>query len=377
MLLWGLIFSCSSLEKKPKWIEGKTREYPSSRYLIGVGRAKASGNPAQDQLQAEQNARAELARQIRTKIKSRLSIRAEEELNRLGAEQLFRFAQEVRSSVVSQEELVLEGVEIARRYYDSKEQVYYALAVLDRKKVCPILEQKISNLSQELENYLKLAKKKEEEKDLLSCLSFLLQAKNRLKKLINLQAEGQVICGQFTRVDFSMADLIVKESELRNSIKVMVLAFEENPYQPESRVIESHLFSLLSSYGFSVVPAPEKLRLMLPEEIQEKISSHQLPLNQEPDYFLLGSFELNGLSLTQIGSHFYHFFLVGGRLDLIDFSRGEVLISIYQPEVISSKVGRTSPQQAVLKSLSLAGEYFANQLSQRLEEKYQIEKLGK
>jgi len=364
------------VEKKLDWIKGRAKDYPSSRYLIGVGRAKASGEPAQDQLRAEQNARSELARQIRTRIKSQLSIRAEEELNRLGADQLLRFAQEVRSSVVSQEEIELEGVEIVQRYYDAKEQIYYALAVLDREKVCPILEQKISNLSQELENYLKLVEERGGQKDFLSGLSFLLQAKRKLKKLVNLQAEAQVICKEFFPINFSMADLILKEYELRNAVKIMVLAFEENPYQPQSRVIESHLLSLLSSYGFSVVPAPQKLRLMLPEEIQERIAEQRLVLSQEPDYFVLGSFELKPLSQTQIGSHLYYFFLVGGRLDFLDLSQGKILLSIYQPEVISSKAGKTEPEQAVLKSLSLAGQYFASQLGLELKEKYQIEKPG-
>ncbi len=375
LIILVLIFSCTTSEKKPDWISGSSSNYPSSRYLLGVGRAQETSNPAYDQTLADERARAELARQIKSRIKSELSARAEEELNRLGADELRRFSQHISSAIFSSADVELLGVEIKERYYDAKEGVYYTLAVLDRERTCELLSEKISSNLAEIKGLLELEQNQEKENPLLA-LSYLIKARKKLEQTIGLNAQRFAVCAKKTELGYSIAELIIKEYHLRKDIRIMVLAFEENPYLPKSRVLENHFLSLLSGYGFSVKSAPSRLRIIPPEKIQDLITTKKLELAEPAGYFLLGSFKLVDLGKTKIGSYDYHFFMIGGGVTLFDLATGEVLLSIYEPQVSSSKAGKTDPAQAVLKALDLAGEFFRQQLVLELAEKYQLMRLG-
>lgn len=60
---------------KPSWtLSGKHPAYAHPSYILGVGLAKGSGNPAADRQLADQNAFSEIARQIFAHVSSDVSV---------------------------------------------------------------------------------------------------------------------------------------------------------------------------------------------------------------------------------------------------------------------------------------------------------------
>ena len=108
---------------QPKWA---TQPPPGTGlYLYGVGIAHASKDGG-DQQRADDVARADIVRQLRVTVSSRLtSITTETSSGGVS----YDTKQIVESSV----SFTLEGIEIKERFYDKKRRTYYALARLNRQ----------------------------------------------------------------------------------------------------------------------------------------------------------------------------------------------------------------------------------------------------
>ncbi|RLB13781.1 MAG: hypothetical protein DRG35_06340, partial [Deltaproteobacteria bacterium] len=132
--------------KRPGWVDGDSIQYPSSKYLTGVGY-----DP--DRKLAEDKARAEIAKIFVSKIDSRtrtyqdyLKITSK---GRSKTEEIFSI-QDI-TSVSTQK--VLSGVRIAQVYQETGTRpIFYALAVLDRDQSAKILGYKIQELDQDIHN---------------------------------------------------------------------------------------------------------------------------------------------------------------------------------------------------------------------------------
>jgi hypothetical protein len=124
------LISCASATKEtaPKWVDGNP-DYSANRYITGVG-SGVSRDVAADR------ARNDLAKTISVSVES-----SERSKTALNANETFEkaFSSEVHTRVNQ----TVSGVEIAERYYDETNGVYYALAILDRAKSA-------SNLNYEL-----------------------------------------------------------------------------------------------------------------------------------------------------------------------------------------------------------------------------------
>lgn len=142
--------------KRPGWVDGDSIQYPSSKYLTGVGY-----DP--DRKLAEDKARAEIAKIFVSKIDSRtrtyqdyLKITSK---GRSKTEEIFSI-QDI-TSVSTQK--VLSGVRIAQVYQETGTRpIFYALAVLDRDQSAKILGYKIQELDQDIHQLLSRAKGEED-----------------------------------------------------------------------------------------------------------------------------------------------------------------------------------------------------------------------
>ncbi len=136
---------------RPDWVDGESIQYPSSAYLTGVGYDA-------DRKSAEDKARAEIAKIFLSKVDSRTRTYQDylqtTSSGKSGPEETFSI-QEITD--VSTEK-VLSGVRIAHVYQQSSpEQLYYALAVLDRNQSATILSDRIRGLDRETEMLLDMA----------------------------------------------------------------------------------------------------------------------------------------------------------------------------------------------------------------------------
>jgi hypothetical protein len=153
--------------KRPDWIDGESIQYPSSRYLTGVGY-----DP--DRKTSEDKARAEIAKIFFSKIDSRTrSYQDYLQITSKGKSKTREtFSIEEITKVSTQK--VLSGVRISSVYQDTgSEPIFYALAVLDRDQSAKILRDKIQQLDQDIKGLLTRAKG---EGDMLAKVKYLKQS---------------------------------------------------------------------------------------------------------------------------------------------------------------------------------------------------------
>lgn len=139
---------------RPSWVgAGAHPDYPSPRYIQGVGLSKASNDPAKDRQVADQNAFTEIIQQITADVSSVVSVE-KIVVHEDKAETVFERASagaKVRSS------LSVNGLTIAERYYDPQEKIYYSLGVVDRIAASEPYRQKLQRAKTDSQTYLKSA----------------------------------------------------------------------------------------------------------------------------------------------------------------------------------------------------------------------------
>lgn len=137
--------------RRPDWIDNPGGRYSQNNYMTGVGYG-------QERRSAEDHARSEIAKIFQSDIASENRSYEEylqtSEGGRTRSAQNFNF--EDITTVSTRK--VLSDIRIAAVYLEKKPQTgYYALAVLDRNHVRPILTEKIAILDREIDQMLDVA----------------------------------------------------------------------------------------------------------------------------------------------------------------------------------------------------------------------------
>lgn len=156
LLLVFVVAGCAS--SRPDWTDsGKSEQYPSNRYLTGIGTAT-------DLESAKDRARANLAKVFSANISE-----VTEDITRhtskrgSGAEQLFN-DERVERIISSRTEHVLTGSSIAETWQEQKTNTYYVLATISRSQAENNLLQEITRLDDATRIYVNRAQK---ERDIL------------------------------------------------------------------------------------------------------------------------------------------------------------------------------------------------------------------
>jgi hypothetical protein len=153
--------------KRPDWIDGESVQYPSSRYLTGVGYGP-------DRPSAENKARAEIAKIFYSKIDSRT--RSYQDYIQTTSKGKAKIEETLSIEEVTKvsSQKVLSGVRIAHVYYQTgAESLFYALAVLNREQSARVLRDKIEELDEGIEAALANADRAE---DMLTKVKYLKQS---------------------------------------------------------------------------------------------------------------------------------------------------------------------------------------------------------
>jgi hypothetical protein len=126
---------------KPTWVDGRTLDYPSAQYLTGVGQAD-------NRSRAEDRAYAAVARIFKTAVasqaKDRESYSIVENRGIVNVERRLTIDSVTKVST----EKVLENVRIMDNWYDSDNELHYALAVMNRSQAEASLLDKLEELDQ-------------------------------------------------------------------------------------------------------------------------------------------------------------------------------------------------------------------------------------
>ena len=227
--------------KRPDWIDKESELYPSSMYLTGVGYGP-------DRQSAEDNARSEIAKIFYSNIHSRTSTFQEylQTTSESKEKVTERFDIEEITRVSTQK--VLSGIRIAQVFQQTKpDNVFYALAVLDRNQSAMILNYKIQELDIEIRRLIQKAAKEEDKLSKIKILKeaiqqyILREAYDAEFRIVNKSGKGVASNRSFNEIKNRLTDILLRDFFIFLSVK-------------GDRAVEIHeaLTEGLNRQGFSI-----------------------------------------------------------------------------------------------------------------------------
>lgn len=370
-----LLNSCSVSVKisQPEWFKtGKHPEYPVSFYMLGVGASTAKGDPERAAKEADDQARAEIAKQIQVNIEQSFDSEVSEKTAGRDEKEFREFLSHSKLRTKSWVDLELSGVEIAKRWNDPKRDVYYSLAVLDRGKAAAGLKTEITMLTKAASSYQTMAEKSSLEGDYEEAL-------RRLSAARQMAADAEVKMAQLAIINrerlswggaATSKDLQANIEELQKKLKFAVKVFETiEGRRSESDHVAPMVISTIRECDLEVVTWKEglpsydydQLKKLKPVELQRY-------LPESVSYLILARAETKLSSSSDYGQTKVYFYQSRGEIILIDFKKGKYVLD----EVIGfsdkTKVGNPSRVRAASDSLLEIGKIFKEVLSKRVRE---------
>ena len=179
--------------QKPNWlIHGKHLDFPSPRYIQGIGMVRAGKNPALDKQTADQNALSEIIRQISTTISSEFSL-SENASIKNNTENIVL---NITSKSKSKSSLTVNGLTIVDRFYDPDEKVYYSIGILDRISASEPHRQTLLQHLKDYREHLQSAIKHRETGEIFQFLLSLREALHASYKFEETLPYFQLLAGQ-------------------------------------------------------------------------------------------------------------------------------------------------------------------------------------
>lgn len=245
--------------ERPGWVDGESIQYPSSRYLTGVGY-----DP--DRKLAEDKARAEIARIFMSKIDSRtktyqdyLQITSK---GRSKTEETFSIQDITRVST----QKVISGIRISQVYQETGARpIFYALAVLDRDQSAKILGYKIQELDQDIHQLLSRAKGEE---DLLVRVKYLKQSAQKFVmreaydtelRIVSQKGKGISSSIHFTEIKGRLESILLRDFLIGVSVK-----------GSRANELQDALVQGLNEQGFSVSADLNRVNVLVRGNVEIK-----------------------------------------------------------------------------------------------------------
>ncbi len=357
----------------PKWVRtGETSKYPSSRYLLGIGSARDTGNPDEDRKAADESARVNLASQIKVKVDSELSTRVAERSKYTDQGSKTHGIQEVESLVRSRVEIELSGVEFVERYYNSGEKVYYTLAVLDRPRSAAGLRDEISRLCSEGKHYYNEAEafvEKEELRDALRALNHSLDvlAEAEAKASVLSVIEEVPVAG--SPDELSLWQVGARRDEVKSRLCYLIKIYEINPLSPKSDLVEGKIVTRLNELGLNAIHSGDVFADISYMELLKAPAAYLADQIGDRAYFLIvGEVEAKLSSKTLIGKNMFYFYKSRADVKMLNVRTGKVLFNVAFDWEEATKAGKSRKEQAAARSLEKAGDMVTNLLTNEMQE---------
>ncbi len=213
---------------KKYWSNGVDPDYPSSRYLIGIGMKNydSENDKGLAERQATADARAEIAAFFKAKIESMVKTEQEKivtiksKVRHVGVliKDEYDMTQSVQQSV--------KGAEKKGVAYDSKLKIVYVLVVLDRKRAAELINEELKALKTKIEANVSVYQTAASDGRLIKATNILAKAINMLVQFRAKRQEAIFIAPEgFVIVDLEgieEGDLIQKLAEITIDLTLMV-----------------------------------------------------------------------------------------------------------------------------------------------------------
>jgi len=205
--------------KKPDWTDKESELYPASMYLTGVGYGP-------DRQSAEDKARSEIAKIFYSNIHSRTSIFQEYLKTTSKSKEKVTELFDIEEITKVSTQKVLSGVRIAQVFQQTKpDNVFYALAVLDRKQSAMILKYKIQELDIEIRRLIHNAEKEEDKLSKIKILKeaiqqyILREAYDAEFRIVNKSGKGVSSDTGFNEIKNRLTTILLRDFLIFLSVK--------------------------------------------------------------------------------------------------------------------------------------------------------------
>jgi hypothetical protein len=362
--------------KVPDWVTGgASAEYPAEKYMVGIGRAKDTGNEGKDLETAENSGRAEIGGQIRVQLESTLTTRVAEEQKyaqtKHRSKARTRGTQEVVSDIMAKVNLELEGITIADTHYNKKEKQYYALAVMERRVAADNLRKFIAEKRNAAEGFFGEGKSALSARDAPRALVNYQKAQNELVQIEGKEAMLAVILGRPVPVAAEALTVWKCQAAMDQaleSIRFVVQIFEVNPSM-QSALVQNAIIQGLRAKGYNVMDNAAAFRGASYDSLGNASVEQLRGLpGLAGNFLILGDAEARESSKMMIGSTPAFFFLTSAELKIVNLDNGKILVNEAFDWGDKTKCGKPSRDKAASCSLDRAGEFLAEQVSQKVEE---------
>lgn len=249
-----------SSKATPGWVIGRGHsKYPDSLYLTGVGFSE------NNYVSANESARAELAKNLKVRVQSIL--RDYSSVNK----------SLIELAIKTQVDMILEGVEIRDGFYESKSNVYYSLAVLDRKVASNLVDGKIQNISQKLNNLLSSGKDAEEDGRILDALGFYMSGYDKASQLAPLTSAKNVINRSSKSSETpKMADFGILIRNIISGVSIQIVSGNNQKLTRFKGLMKPLVAKVLAGSGKALSGVPVKLKYEEGDgDIDYEIASNQ------------------------------------------------------------------------------------------------------
>lgn len=205
--------------EKPGWINKESELYPGSMYLTGVGYGS-------DRQTAENKARSEIAKIFYSNIHSRTSSFQEYLQTTSESKEKVTERFDIKEITRVSTQKVLSGVRIAQVFKQTKpDNIFYALAVLDRKQSAMILKYKIQELDIEIRRLIHNAEKEEDKLTKIKILKkaiqqyILREAYNAEFRIVNKSGKGVSSDTGFNEIKNRLTAILLRDFFIFLSVK--------------------------------------------------------------------------------------------------------------------------------------------------------------
>jgi len=363
--------------EKPDWVpDGLSQRYPPSQYIVGLGSSRsARGEENKAMTAAIDRARAMVARQIRVTLKSEFNnsatlvtdasskrVKIEEDRNA------------VSEQITTTVDMKLEGLQIADRWYDKREETYWALVVLNRataaEAILDLMNAHMRQVRQDYDN----GRRHREQGSVYETARDFNRARRQSYALLSYRSQLRAIAPAYaasadlTKTDAFLQTLWKDAAEAHDALRFGVLVFSDvageakNPAQAEAT-----LSRMLRKRGLTTIRLPP----LPPDATYPKLRKGTADalrkwLGDQANCLVLAKLsteETGSAILVSTRMHFYESF---GEMVVLDLSDAQVLAAAGFDLSAETRRSNKTPARAAEASLAAAADLLCTRLEQEL-----------
>ncbi len=325
------------------WKNGNDPDFPSSRYLIGIGAKNydSENDKGHAERQATADARAEIAAFFKAKIESNVKTEQEKivtikaKVRQVGLliKDEYNMTQSVQESVKGASK---EGVA-----YDTKLKIVYVLVVLDRKRAAEIINEELKALKTKIEANVSVYQTAASEGRLIKATNNLAKAINMLVQFRAKRQEAIFIAPEgFVIIDLDgieEGDLIQKLAEITIDLTLMVKSkittTDENGVTTVQKLdsVTSQISSELQKKSSNLIMLKSASTLLKQKTFEEVSSWGVEELKKaapDTNIIILASLEAEIVEVTEVAGKTVYVAKTNFMVQMIDVDSGDIVHSM-------------------------------------------------